>query len=116
MIKTKKQDKNKELPSKREWSRLRRMPRLMVYGFGIVTLLWYFWCVIGLTIGVLYYIFLKDKAWKRNGIVLACAIGFITIFVHFYKETAPLPIVIWYFVSFIISYSIFLGILEILKS
>ncbi len=91
------------------------MPRLMVYGFGIVTLLWYFWCVIGLIIGVLYYIFFNDKAWKRNGIVLASAIGFITIFVHFYKEIAPLPIVIWFFVIFIISYSIFLLILDILR-
>jgi len=115
MRKTEKQDNNKTLPSKREWSRLRRIARLGVYGFGIVTLLWYFWCVIGLVIGVLYYIFLKDRAWKRNGIVLASAIGFITIFVHFYKESAPLPIVIWYFVIFIISYSIFLGVLEILK-
>lgn len=115
MRKKKRQDNNKVSPSKREWSRLRRMPRLMVYGFGIVTLLWYFWCVIGLIIGVLYYIFFNDKAWKRNGIALVFAIGFITIFVHFYKEIAPLPIVIWFFVIFIISYSIFLLILDILK-
>jgi hypothetical protein len=111
----KSQDNIKDLSSKREWSRLRRTPRLIIYGFGLVTLLWYFWSVIGLIIGVLYYIFLKDKAWKRNGIVLAIAIGFITVFVYFYKEIAPLPIIIWYFVIFIVSNSIFLGILEILK-
>ena len=115
MIKRKRKNSIKGLSSEREWSRLKRIPRLMVYGFGIVTLLWYFWCVIGLIIGVIYYVFLKDKAWKRNGIVLACAIGFITIFVHFYKEIAPLPIVIWYTVIFIVSYSIFLIVLEILK-
>ena len=61
MRKKKRQDNNNVSPSKREWSRLRRMPRLMVYGFGIVTLLWYFWCVIGLIIGVLYYIFFNDN-------------------------------------------------------
>ncbi|MHA2392066.1 MAG: DUF3604 domain-containing protein [Promethearchaeota archaeon] len=115
MRKKKERDINKISRSKREWSRLRRMPRLMVYGFGIVTLFWYFWCIIGLIIGVIYYIFVKDKAWKRNGIVLAVAIGFITVFVHFYKEIAPLPIVIWYSVSFILSYTFFLVILEILK-
>ncbi len=115
MIKRKRKNSTKGLSSKREWSRLKRTPRLMVYGFGIVTLLWYFWCVIGLIIGVIYYVFLKDKAWKRNGIVLACAIGFITIFGHFYKEIAPRPIVIWYTVIFIVSYSIFLIVLEILK-
>ena len=115
MKKAKRQDNNKKLLSNREWPRLRRIPRLIVYGFGIVTLFWYFWCVIGLVIGVMYYIFLKDNAWKRNGIVLAIAIGFITVFVYFYKEIAPLPIVIWYSVIFIISYSAFLLILEMLK-
>ncbi|MFX0143171.1 MAG: DUF3604 domain-containing protein [Candidatus Hodarchaeota archaeon] len=103
------------LLSKREWSRLRRMPRFMVYGFGIVTLFWYFWCVIGLFIGITYFLFIKDKAWKRNGIVLAISIGFITVFVHFYKEVAPLPIVIWFSVIFLISYSIIIAILELLK-
>ncbi len=115
MRKKQRQDNNELLTSKREWSRLKRMPRLMVYGFGIVTLFWYFWSVIGLFIGIMYYIFLKDKAWKRNGIVIAIAIGFITVFVHFYHEIAPLTIVIWYSVSFILSYSFFLFILEILN-
>ncbi|MFX1324828.1 MAG: DUF3604 domain-containing protein [Promethearchaeota archaeon] len=111
----KRRDDNASYSSKREWARLRRLPRLMVYGFGIVTLFWYFWSVIGLIIGVIYYIFIRDRAWKRNGIVLAFVIGFITIFVYFYKEIAPLPLVIWYSVSFIISYSIFLISFEILK-
>ncbi len=115
MKKTKKRNNNKELSSNRQWPRLRRMPRLIIYGFGIVTLFWYFWCVIGLFIGVMYYIFLKDNAWKRNGIILAISIGIVTVFVHFYKEIAPLQIVIWYSVIFIISYSVFLLILEILK-
>ncbi|MFX1570027.1 MAG: DUF3604 domain-containing protein [Promethearchaeota archaeon] len=114
-MKRKKQDISKVATSKREWSRLRRMPRLVVYGFGIVTLFWYFWSVIGLIIGVLYYIFIKDNAWKRNGVVLAIAIGFVTVFVHFYHEIAPLTIVIWYSIIFIISYSIYILGLEILK-
>jgi hypothetical protein len=115
MRKNKVIDNGKVLSSKRKWSRLRRLPRLLVYGFGIVTLFWYFWCVIGLFIGILYYVFLKDKAWKRNGIILAIAVGFITFFVHFYQEIAPLSIVIWYSVIFILSYSVFLLILGFLK-
>jgi len=116
MRKIKEIDIKKVFSSKGKWPRLRRLPRLLVYGFGIVTLFWYFWCVIGLFIGIMYYVFLKDKAWKRNGIILAIAIGFVTVFVHFYKEIAPLPIVIWYSVIFILSYSLFLIILEFLKS
>ncbi|MFX0104298.1 MAG: hypothetical protein ACFE75_02265, partial [Candidatus Hodarchaeota archaeon] len=115
MSKIKKQDSNKISSADREWSRLRRIPRLILYGFGIITLFWYFWCVIGLVIGILYYIFLKDIAWKRNGIVLACAVGFITVFVHFYKGLAPLTLVIWFNIIFIISYGIILLISEILK-
>jgi hypothetical protein len=115
MRKAKGHKNHKTLSLKKQWSRLKRMPRLILYGFGIVTLFWYFWCVIGLFIGVMYYIFIKDKAWKRNGIVLAISIGFITVFVHFYKEVAPLQIVIWSSVILIISYSIFLAILEVLK-
>ncbi|MFX1391544.1 MAG: DUF3604 domain-containing protein, partial [Promethearchaeota archaeon] len=57
----------------------------------------------------------KDKAWKRNGIVLAFNVSFITVFVHFYHEIAPLTIVIWFSVIFILSYSIFLVFLEIIK-
>ncbi|MFX1431331.1 MAG: DUF3604 domain-containing protein, partial [Promethearchaeota archaeon] len=115
MRKIKTQDNNRVISSNRERSRLKRLPRLLVYGFGIVTLFWYFWCVIGLFIGIMYFLFIKDKAWKRNGIVLAIAIGFITVFVHFYKEVAPLPIVIWFSVIFIITYSILVTILELLK-
>jgi hypothetical protein len=115
MRKRKIHDSNKASSSKKNLSYLRRIPRLMLYGFCIVTLFWYFWSLIGLFIGILYFMFLKEKAWKRNGIVLAFAIGSITVFVHFYHEIAPLPIVIWFSVIFILSYSFFLAFLEILK-
>ncbi|MFW9828219.1 MAG: DUF3604 domain-containing protein [Candidatus Thorarchaeota archaeon] len=115
MRKSNKEENHRKKFSKKELIRLKRIPRLIIYGFGIATLFWYFWSIIGLFIGVMYYIFLKNKAWKRNGIVLACVIGFITIFVYFYKEIAPLTIVIWYSVIFILSYSFFILILEILK-
>ncbi|MFX1573507.1 MAG: hypothetical protein ACFFB0_12220 [Promethearchaeota archaeon] len=111
-----KEHKNKKLiVPKRDWFHLWRISRFIVYIFGIVTLFWYFWCVIGLVIGIFYFIFLKDNAWKRNGIILAGAIGFITFFVHFYKGLAPLITVIYFSVGFIISYAILLLILEILK-
>ncbi|MFX0020717.1 MAG: DUF3604 domain-containing protein [Candidatus Hermodarchaeota archaeon] len=115
MRKTKRQESNETTTLKRDLSRLKRMPRLMLYGFSIVTLFWYFWSLIGLIIGVMYFIFIKDKAWKRNGIVLVFYIGSITVFVHFYHEIAPLSIVIWSSVTFILSYLFFILILEILK-
>ena len=101
--------------SNKAWSRLSRLPRLMMFGFGIVTMFWYFWCVVGIIIGVLYYIFLNDNAWKRNGIVLSYSIGFITVFVYFYIEVAPLIIIIWYSVVFILSFSFLLLIFEVIK-
>ncbi|MDX1798979.1 MAG: hypothetical protein R3255_10055, partial [Candidatus Lokiarchaeia archaeon] len=115
MRKIKRKDNNKAAISKSDLSRLRRILRLVIYGFSIATLFWYFWSLIGLFLGSLYFIFSKDRAWKRNGIVLAFAIGFITVFVRFYHEIAPLTIVIWFSVIFILSYSIFLAFLEILK-
>ncbi|MFX0136682.1 MAG: DUF3604 domain-containing protein [Candidatus Hodarchaeota archaeon] len=115
MVKIKKQNKTEISLTEREWSRLRRVPRLIIYGFGIVTLFWYFWCFIGLIIGTIYFIFQKDIAWKRNGIILAFAISFITVFVHFYKGLPPLTLVIWYNIGFIISYAVLIYILEILK-
>ncbi len=111
----KKRNNLKMSSSERDWFHLWRIPRLMIFGFGIVTLFWYFWCVIGLIIGVLYFFFLKDKAWKRNGIVLACAVGFVALIVYFYKEIAPLMVAIWFNVIFISSYLVLLIILEILK-
>jgi len=111
----KKNIEEKPLPLEGNWSLWWRVFRLIIYGFGLVTLFWYFWSVIGLTIGVLYFTYLKDPAWKRNGIVLASATSLITIIVHFYKEIAPLIIVIWFNVIFIISYIIILSIIETLK-
>ncbi len=115
MRKTIRQESNEITALKRDWSRLRRMPRLMLYGFSIVTLFWYFWSLIGLINGLMYFLFINDKAWKRNGIVLAYYIGSITVFIHFYHEIAPLLILIWSTVTFILSYSFFIAFLEVIK-
>ncbi|MFW9896701.1 MAG: hypothetical protein ACFFD7_12920, partial [Candidatus Thorarchaeota archaeon] len=77
-------DKKSFLP-KEGLSRLEKTPRLIIYGFGLITHFWYFWCIIGLVIGILYYILLKDRTWRRNGILLATSISFITFFVFTFK-------------------------------
>ncbi|MFX1288750.1 MAG: hypothetical protein ACFFFY_09365, partial [Promethearchaeota archaeon] len=50
-----------------EWSPWWRLPRILLYIFGIVTFFFYFWSFIGLIIGIFYFIFFTDVAWKRNG-------------------------------------------------
>ncbi|MFW9948982.1 MAG: DUF3604 domain-containing protein, partial [Candidatus Thorarchaeota archaeon] len=99
----------------RKWSPLWRIPRLLLFGFAIFTHFWYFWSIIGITIGLLYFIFFKDWAWKRNGIILSVFISSITIYIFFYKEYAPLKLAIWSGIAFILGYFIILLVIEILK-
>ncbi|MFX1497293.1 MAG: DUF3604 domain-containing protein, partial [Promethearchaeota archaeon] len=99
----------------REWSSLWRIPRFLLYAFAVFTMFWYFWSVIGIIIGLSYFVFFKDWAWKRNGIILSFAIPSIDVFIFFYKEFAPLKLVIWSGVSFIVGYFIILLIVEFLK-
>ncbi|MFX1455869.1 MAG: DUF3604 domain-containing protein [Promethearchaeota archaeon] len=115
MTSSKDQKDKKSFLSKEGLSRLEKTTRLLIYGFGLITHFWYFWCIIGLVIGILYYILLKDRTWRRNGILLATSISFITFFVFFFKEIAPLILVIWYSVIFILSNLFLLLVLEILK-
>ena len=92
----------------RKWSNWWKLPRLALYLYGVVSYFWYFWCVAGLVIGVLYFIFFQDRGWKRNGIVLAFAIGFVNLLVFFYKAYSPLNLVIWSGLGIFLS---FLGLL-----
>jgi len=94
-----------------KWSQWWRIPRFIVYIFGIITIYWYFWCIIGLVIGIIYFIFLNDPAWKRNGIVLSLYIGFITTLIYLNLHGIgiwfpPLNLVLWYGTGFIITYLI----------
>ncbi len=99
----------------RKWSPWWKLPRLCLYIFGIVSYFWYFWCVIGLVIGFLYFIFFQDRGWRRNGLVLAFAIGFINVLVFFYKAYSPLNLVIWSGLGIFLSYTVLLGINSLLK-
>ncbi len=99
----------------RRWSPWWKLPRLGLYIYGLVSFFWYFWCVVGLLIGILYFLFFQDRGWKRNGIVLAFAIAFVNLFVFFYKEYSPLTLVIWSGLAIFLTFSILLGIISILK-
>ncbi|MFX0048905.1 MAG: hypothetical protein ACFE8G_12170, partial [Candidatus Hermodarchaeota archaeon] len=78
-----------------EWSPWWRLPRTLLYIFGIVTFFFYFWSFIGLLIGIFYFIFFKDVAWKRNGVLLSYSIAFITLLVFYYKAFSPLNLAIY---------------------
>ena len=93
-----------------------KLPRLGLYLYGIVSYFWYFWCVAGLIIGIIYFIFFQDRGWKRNGIFLSFAISFVNLLVFFYKEYSPLNLVIWSGLGVFISYLGLLAINSLLKN
>ncbi|TXT61266.1 MAG: conserved membrane protein of unknown function [Promethearchaeota archaeon] len=70
----------------------------------------FFWSVLGLIIGILYFIFSNDIPWKRNGLIMAFYIGFISLLIHFYKGFSPLNLAIWFGIGFVFIYSLCLGI------
>jgi len=92
-----------------------RIPRLGLFLFGIFTYFWYFWSWIGLVIGLIYFIIFKDRAWKRNGLMLSFAICFITLFVYFYKDFSPLQLAIRTGLIIFLSYFFILVGIELLK-
>lgn len=96
-----------------EWSPRWRIPRLVVFFFGIITNFWFFYNFIGLTIGLLYYLFLKERAWRRNGIILAFYTGILSMVVNLYKDFPPLNIANWATIFFISFFVLFLVILEL---
>lgn len=98
-----------------KWAKLWRIPRFLIYFLGFISVFWYFWSLIGLIIGILYFIFLKDIAWRRNGIVLAFLISFVTIFIFFYKAYPPLNLAIWFGIGFILLYPLLLLIFKVSK-
>ncbi len=58
---------------------LLRVARLGVFFFGIYTTGWNFFSLIGVGIGLFYYLGLRDPAWKRHGIVLAWDAGITSL-------------------------------------
>ena len=92
-----------------------RLPRMLLYIFGIVTFFFYFWSFIGLLIGVFYFIGFKDVAWKRNGVLLSYSIAFITQLVFFYKAFSPLNLAIYSGLGIFLSFDVLLVIVSIIK-
>ncbi|MBY9015821.1 MAG: DUF3604 domain-containing protein [Candidatus Lokiarchaeota archaeon] len=99
----------------KEWSHWWRIPRILLYIIGIVTFFFYFWSFIGLLIGIFYYIFFRNIAWKRNGVILSYSITFITLLVFYYKSFPPLNLALWSGLGIFLSFSILLLIVSITK-
>ncbi len=99
----------------KEWSPWWRVPRMLLYIFGIITFFFYFWSFIGLLIGIFYFIFFKDIGWKRNGILLSYSITFITLLVFYYKAFSPLNLAIYSGLGIFLSFPVLLLIVSILK-
>lgn len=104
----------KTLKSK-EWSRWWRIPRILAYLLGILSFFLYFWCFIGLVIGLLFFIFSNDLAWKRNGILLLYSIAFINMLIFYYKAFSPLNLAIWSGLGIFLSFSALLGVIYMIK-
>jgi hypothetical protein len=99
----------------KKWSPWWRIPRFMLYLCGTITYFFYFWSFVGILIGMIFIIFSKDRAWKRNGILLSFSISFITLLVFYYKAFSPLNLAIWSGLGIFLSYSSLLFIISIIK-
>ncbi len=56
---------------------------LSIYVLGIYSTMLYFFSFIGLTIGIVYYLVLPNKSWRKLGIILAWTAGISTFIVNF---------------------------------
>ncbi len=86
-----------------------------VFVFGMISIFWFFLNVIGLIIGLAYFLILKPKIARYNGLMLAIYEGFISILTHTYKEVSPLNLAIWYGLGFyllLLSLNIFVRFLS----
>ncbi len=99
----------------KKWNRYWRIPRLCLYLFGIVTFFWYFWCFIGLLIGIFLFVLSEDLAWKRNGLLLSYSIAFITVLIFYYKAFSPLNLAIWSGLGIFFSFFVLLLITALIK-
>ncbi len=79
--------------AKGENPRLRRTLRLLrfcTFCMGMISIMWFFFSFVGLVIGLLFFIFMKDPAWKRNGFVLSFSIALTTLVAHLGTGRSPL--------------------------
>ena len=98
-----------------KWKHLQRISRVLLYLFGITTFFWYFWSFIGLLIGIIFFFFSSDNAWKRNGILLSYSIVFITLLIFYYKTFSPLNLAIWSGLGIFLTLFLALLIVSVLK-
>lgn len=61
--------------------KLKKISPSIIYGIGVFTTVFYFYNIIGLAIGVLYFIFMKNIWWKRFGLILAWTTGISTMII-----------------------------------
>ena len=99
----------------KNWEPVKKIGRSIFYLIGIVTFFLYFWSFIGLLIGVFFFFFSSDNAWKRNGIVLTYAITFITLLIFYYNAFSPLNLAIWFGLGIFLTFFSSLLIVSILK-
>lgn len=64
---------NKDYPSK--WW---KVPRAIIFLIGIISIRFFWFSFIGIMLGLLYFLILKENAWKRNGLTLALVAGIFT--------------------------------------
>ena len=59
-----------------------KLARIAVFLFGTYVTIWYFFSFIGVIVGLMYFLLLRDAQWKRHGLVLAWIAGGSTLFLN----------------------------------
>jgi hypothetical protein len=80
---------------------LLRVSRAVLYAFGLWTVTFYFWSVIGLGIGTAIILISTERPWRRHGFVLSFSVGIMTLAFNTYAWLWMLGVYLFLFVYLI---------------
>ncbi len=73
-----------------------RVLRVLMLVVGIVTVHMFWFCFVGLAIGIVFFVFSRDLTWKRHGLVLAICVATSTYAAHTLLGLSPLKLAFFY--------------------
>jgi hypothetical protein len=64
--------------------------RIVLYLAGFFTSFWFFYSIVGIIIGLLYFLLHRDPSWKRHGLMLAFISSITDVLAHRLPILPPL--------------------------
>ena len=83
-------DSSLSLPSRPRPARLLRALRLGLHVVGACSIFWFFFSFIGVAVGVLYFLLMRDPRWRAHGLALAVCAATSEFVAHTGRVVEPL--------------------------